>query len=273
MPRIPRAWLPYFHAQAVRRGSPMSYRPGYQGSGQQPIVPVRIQIYTQKATGVPLTGGQNQAVIPGVAGTTGSLTSPGAFTEISGSITVPQTGTYTIHWTVTLAGTLASADADNFALVLNDSAAVATSVNADTPGSYPQTTVLSLTAGDTLLVGTGANNATSGAVYSAAILAQGGTLTLTAGPQGLGTIWYPAQVTLSTTTGALDTSTALVYLGSQGVPIALVGTVFTGNGTVALAIPDMSPGQVLIVTWTNGHPGDTAAFNIVGTMDALTTGR
>jgi hypothetical protein len=99
-----------------------------------------------------------------------------------------------------------------------------------------------------------------------------GKLTLTAGPQGLGTIWYPAQVTLSTSTGALDTSTALVYLGAQGVPITLVGTVYSGNGTVALAIPSMSPGQVLIVTWTGAHPGDTAAFNVVGTMDALTTG-
>lgn len=99
-----------------------------------------------------------------------------------------------------------------------------------------------------------------------------GTLTLTAGPQGLGTIWYPAQVTLSTTTGVLDTSTALVYLGSQGVPITLVASVFSGNGTVALAIPSMSPGQVLIVEWTGAHQGDTAAFNIVGTMDALRTG-
>jgi hypothetical protein len=273
MPRIPRAWLPYFHAQAVRRGSPMNYRPGYQGSGQQPIVPVRIQNYTQKATGVPLTGGQNQAVIPGLAGVTGSATSPAGFSEITGSITVPSTGIYTVNWTVTLAGTTSSADVNNFALVRNDAVVIAVSVNGSTPGSYPQSATVSLTAGDTLLVGTNTNNATSGAVYSAAILAQGGTLTLTAGPQGLGTIWYPAQVTLSTTTGALDTSTALVYLGSQGVPIALVGTVFTGNGTVALAIPDMSPGQVLIVTWTNGHPGDTAAFNIVGTMDALTTGR
>lgn len=165
MPRIPRAWATSFHPQAVRRGSPLAYRPGWRGSGMQPMRRVPIGAYSQKAAGVPLTGGQNQAAVPGT-----------------------------------------------------------------------------------------------------------GKLTLTAGPQGLGTIWYPAQVTLSTTTGALDTSTAMVYLGAQGIPITLVGTVFTGNGTVALAIPSMSPGQVLIVTWTNAHPGDTAAFNIVGSMDALTTG-
>jgi hypothetical protein len=273
MPRIPRAWLNSFHPQAARRGSPLNYRPGYLGSGMQPITSVPIARYTQKATGVPLTGGQNQAVIPGIPGTTGSLTAPLAFTQITGTITIPFAGTYTIGWTVNLSGTPGAGDADNFALVLNDSVSVASSVNAGTAGTYPQAPyTAAFSAGDTLFIGTGASNATAGSVYSASIPAQGGILTLTAGPQGLGTIWYPAQVTLSTTTGPLDTSQALVYLGAQGVPITLVGTVFTGNGTVALAIPSMSPGQVLIVTWTNGHPGDTAAFNIVGTMDALTTG-
>lgn len=102
-------------------------------------------------------------------------------------------------------------------------------------------------------------------------IVSGGKLTLTVGPQGLANVWHPAQVTLSTTTGVLDTSTALVYLGSQGVPITLVASVFSGNGTVALAIPSMSPGQVLIVQWSNAHNGDTAALNIIGTMEALTT--
>ena len=96
-----------------------------------------------------------------------------------------------------------------------------------------------------------------------------GTRTLSVGPQGLGTVWYPVQVTLSTTTGVFDGSTALVYLGAQGIPITLVGTLYTGNGTVALAIPPMTPGQVLIVSWSAGNPGDTAAMNVLGTMDAL----
>jgi hypothetical protein len=99
-----------------------------------------------------------------------------------------------------------------------------------------------------------------------------GKLTLSVGPQGLGTVWYPAQVTLSTTTGALDVSTALCYLGVQGVLNQLVGTVYTGNGTVALAIPSMAPGQLLIVQWTGAHPGDQAAANMTGTMDALSPG-
>lgn len=96
-----------------------------------------------------------------------------------------------------------------------------------------------------------------------------GTISLSVGPQGLGTVWYPAQVTLSTSKGTLDTSTALVYLGAAGTPITLVATVFSGNGTAALAIPDMSPGQYIIVEWTGATPGNTVAANIIGTQQAL----
>jgi hypothetical protein len=271
MPRIPRKWSPYFHPQAVRRTSQLSYRPGQNGSGMVPMKRVPIMAYTQKATGVPLTGGQNQGIIPGFPSGSGSASAPAALTALV-NVTVPATGQFTVNWTVTLAGTLSSADANNFVLLLNSSTVLAFSVNADTAGSYPQAPVTQVFhAGDVVTVANVAN-ATAGSTYSAVITGSSGPLTLTAGPQGLGTVWYPAQVTLSTTTGSLDTSTALVYLGSQGVPITQVGNVFGGNGVVALAIPSMSPGQVLIVTWSNGHAGDTAAFNIVGTMDALTTG-
>lgn len=111
----------------------------------------------------------------------------------------------------------------------------------------------------------------SGGQVQAAIPAST-NLTLSVGPQGIGTVWYPASATISTTTGPLDTSTCKVYLGVQGVPGALLATVFTGNGTVAIAVPPMSPGQVLIFAWTGGHVGDIAAANVVGTQDALTTG-
>lgn len=165
MVRLPRGWAAHFHPQASRRGTPAQYRPGWQGTGMQPMQRVPVTAYTGRITGVPLTGGQAQGVIPG-----------------------------------------------------------------------------------------------------------SGALTLSVGPQALGTIWYPASVVISTTTGPLDTSTALVYLGSGGVPTLLQGTVYTGNGTVALAVPDMQPGDLVIVQWTGAHQGDVAAVNITGTMDALTTG-
>jgi hypothetical protein len=34
----------------------------------------------------------------------------------------------------------------------------------------------------------------------------------------------------------------------------------------------MQPGQTIIVAWSGAHAGDTAAMNVIGTMDALGTG-
>ncbi len=103
-----------------------------------------------------------------------------------------------------------------------------------------------------------------------AVIPGSGTVTVAVGPQGLGNIWYPVSVTISTTSGPLDTSTCKVYLGAQGIPITLQGTLFPGGvGTVALAIPSMAAGQQIIATWTGAKPGDLAAINIVGQMTAL----
>ena len=97
-----------------------------------------------------------------------------------------------------------------------------------------------------------------------------GTATASIGPAGLGTIWYPAQATISTTTGAADNSTCQIYLGAQGVPNLLVGQSYAAGGdTVALAVPAMAVGQLLIAVWSGGNSGDLATINILGTMDAL----
>jgi hypothetical protein len=103
------------------------------------------------------------------------------------------------------------------------------------------------------------------------IIPASGALTLSVGPQGVGTFWYPAQVTLSTTAGPLDTSTANVFLGVGGVPTTNVGSLFPGNGVLALAVPAMQPGDNLIVEWAGGVVGEVAALNIIGTQDALGT--
>jgi hypothetical protein len=266
-------WPPGLHAQAAKRDtSTLSWRPGFLGSGARPITPVPVRRYTQKISGVPLTGGQAQGVFLGYPAASGTANSPPIFTTVAGPITVPAAGTYVVQWSVTLSGTLSAADVDNFALVVDDSVGVANSVNPGAAGTYPQAPVtLRLDAGQTLEIGT-RGNATAGSVYGASIPAQGGPLTLSVAPQGMGTVWYPLQVTLSTTTGPLDTSVASVYLGPAITPITLVGTVYSGNGTVALAIPSMSPGQVLVAQWTGGHLGDTASMNVIGSMDALGTG-
>jgi hypothetical protein len=107
------------------------------------------------------------------------------------------------------------------------------------------------------------------------IVPASGAITLSDGPQGLGVVWYPVQVNASTTTGlttAGDNSVCNIYLGPAVNPTTLVGTIYNGNGTAALAIPDMTPGQFLVMVWSGANPGDQAAANVIGTMDALTTG-
>lgn len=101
------------------------------------------------------------------------------------------------------------------------------------------------------------------------VVGASGTITLSVGPSGIGTVWYPAQATVTTTTGVLDTSTCLLALGPVNIPVTTVAQVFTGNGTAALAIPSMTPGQFLIARWTSAHVGDLASVNIIGTMAAL----
>jgi hypothetical protein len=97
-----------------------------------------------------------------------------------------------------------------------------------------------------------------------------GTGTVSVGPQGLGNIWYPAQVAVQTTSGVNDGSTCQVFLGPAGVPVALLGTIFPGGfGVLAAAVPPIAPGQYLIAVWTGGNPGDTASINVIGTMNAL----
>lgn len=106
-----------------------------------------------------------------------------------------------------------------------------------------------------------------------AIVSAAGAAQVTVGPQGIGTTWYPASATVSTTSGVNDTSTCNVYLGPNGLPNQLVGTLFPGGaGVVSLAIPSMQPGWYVIAQWSGAKTGDIAAINIIGTMDALTTG-
>lgn len=268
MVRVP----PYWHPQAAKRGpSTLRWAPGWRGTGQQPIRPVAVQAYTGKISSVPLTGGQAQGVIPGIV----TATQAGANTPTSGQLlalsVIPVSGTYTVNWTVTLAGTTGPADVNNFVLYKNNTL-LATSVNAGATGTYVQSPVtVTAQAGDGIAL-TLPNTPTSGAVYGGTISGPSNPLTLQVGPQGVGTTWYPVSVTLSTSTGPLDTSTALLYLGSGATPTTLQGTVYSGNGTASLAIPSMSPGQTIIAVWTGGHAADTAAFNVVGTMDALSTG-
>jgi hypothetical protein len=103
------------------------------------------------------------------------------------------------------------------------------------------------------------------------VIPASGELVLSVGPSGLGTVWYPASAVISTSVGPLDTSTCAVYVGPQGNPESLQGTLFAsgGAGVVALAIPQLTPGLYILAVWTGGTPGSTAAMNITGTAVML----
>lgn len=108
-------------------------------------------------------------------------------------------------------------------------------------------------------------------------IGSGQALTLSSGPQGLGTVWYPVQVTVSLADTAgnpqvLSTAVCQVWQGAQSVPVSLVGTIYSGSGTLALAIPPMTPGWQLIFRWSGAASGLIAAGHVIGTMDAITTG-
>ena len=105
------------------------------------------------------------------------------------------------------------------------------------------------------------------------LISSAGAATLSVGPAGAGNVWYPASVTILTTSGINDASTCSIYLGPAGVPVTLQATQFPGGtGTISLAIPSMTPGQYLIAVWSGGKSGDTCSINVTGTMDSVMPG-
>lgn len=93
------------------------------------------------------------------------------------------------------------------------------------------------------------------------------------GPTGLGTVWYPASAVFSTSVAPFDSSTVNLYVGPAGVPNTLQGTLITGGvGTIALAIPQLTPGLYIIAVWTGGTAGSTVSVNVTGSMSALVRG-
>ena len=99
-----------------------------------------------------------------------------------------------------------------------------------------------------------------------------GTVTLNVGPQGAGTSWDLAQVSVATTTGAADASTVAFYAQATG-PVAAaqqVGQSYAGGGDqIGLAGIKLVPGERLYAVWSNGHNGDVATMILTGVMTVL----
>ena len=108
------------------------------------------------------------------------------------------------------------------------------------------------------------NNGIAGGVISA-----GGAATVTVGPQGYGTRWYPNQVALATQSGAADASTATGYLNVVGPGGFLFQSYAGGGDQPGIAVPEMQPGDLIYVVWAGGHPGDWCQVAVIGPMDVL----
>lgn len=99
----------------------------------------------------------------------------------------------------------------------------------------------------------------------------GGTARVQLGPQGLGTVWYPQAAAIATTSGAADSSTCTIYLGTQAVLSQIAGQSYTGGGdSIGLASPPLGPGQFLIAVWTTAVNGDIASLVLYGEQEVLT---
>jgi hypothetical protein len=109
--------------------------------------------------------------------------------------------------------------------------------------------------------------------FAQATISAAGAAQVTIGPQAYQTRWELAQASIATTTGAADVATAELYAQPYGPPSApwQVGQSYQAGGDqVGLAGVSLITGEVLIVVWSGGHPGDTATLVLSGTQTVLT---
>ena len=99
-----------------------------------------------------------------------------------------------------------------------------------------------------------------------------GTVTLSVGPQGAGSSWDLAQVSVATTTGAADASTVAFFAQPTGTVQApwQVGQSYAGGGDqVGLAGIKLVPGERLYAVWSSAKNGDVATMILTGVMTVL----
>jgi hypothetical protein len=107
--------------------------------------------------------------------------------------------------------------------------------------------------------------------YGVTTVSAEGTATVSVGPAGLGTVWYPQSAAIATTTGAADSSTCQLYLGPLNQVQLVIGTSYAGGGdSIGLGVPPMTPGYYIVAVWSGAHEGDLATLAVYGTQSALT---
>jgi hypothetical protein len=97
-----------------------------------------------------------------------------------------------------------------------------------------------------------------------------GTVTLSAGPAGVGQSWAVDQAGIATSVGASDTATCAVYVGPQATAPYLVAQSYAGGGdAIGLAGYTLQPGEFVWAMWSGGTTGSTAQLNVTGTASVL----
>lgn len=106
--------------------------------------------------------------------------------------------------------------------------------------------------------------------YGSAVVKADGSAKVTLGPQAVGTVWYPQQVAIGTTTGANDASTCTLYVGPLALLTQIGSQSYAGGGdSIGLAVPAMFPGYFLVAVWAGAKTGDLAVLTVYGQQDQL----
>lgn len=102
------------------------------------------------------------------------------------------------------------------------------------------------------------------------LIGAGGSVTLQAGPQGVGASWAPDQAGIATSVGAADTATCAVYVGPLPLAPFLVAQSYAGGGdAIGLAGITLQPGEFVIAVWSGGTVGSLAQLKVSGTKTVL----
>ena len=194
-----------------------------------------------------------------------------------------QPGSFTINWTVTLAGTLGANDANNFQLYIasgGHGTLIAQSVNASAAGSYPQTPVVvnNVPQGAIVYIAVGPNNPTFGSTYSGTVNTPGwGIVKLSPyGTRYSGYTWQPSMLYVSVApapgnSGVVNEAQAIAYV-SYGVysaqPTDAIGQTQTGStGDTCGMTQTLKPNDWLTVFWSGGDVGGLATARLTGSVN------
>lgn len=102
-----------------------------------------------------------------------------------------------------------------------------------------------------------------------AVVSAAGSATLTLGPDALIT-WYVDYVSISTTSGAADSSTCAAQVGPAFHGIVPGGQSYNGGGDViSMGGRALRPGEFITLIWSGGKTGDQAIATVYGSQDIL----